>query len=83
MGKTKTYTITIGYFIEEANTHETEEYEIIVPKKINLSEIKEILSKEYNNGMDFKSPIELIDYVCKKYNWKWDSFDFDIDFYLG
>lgn len=82
MSKTKTYTITMGFLIEEANTHETAEYKITVPKKVNLNEIKEILLKEYNNGTDFKIPLELIDYVCKKYNWEWDDFDFDIDIYL-
>lgn len=82
MGKTKTYTISMGFFIEEANTHETAEYKISVPKKVNLDEVKEVLLKEYNNGMDFKTPIELINYVCKKYKWEWDSFNFDIDFYL-
>jgi hypothetical protein len=26
-----------------------------------------------------KTPITLLNYICKKYNWEWKHFDFDID----
>lgn len=31
--------------------------------------------KEFN----FESPVELMDYVCDVYDWKWEDFEYDIE----
>ena len=31
--------------------------------------------KEFN----FESPVELMDYVCDTYDWKWEDFEYDIE----
>lgn len=34
---------------------------------------------EAQKEFKFESPVELIDYVCDVYGWKWEDFEYDIE----
>ena len=34
---------------------------------------------EAQKEFKFESPVELMDYVCDVYGWKWEDFEYDIE----
>lgn len=33
--------------------------------------------------INFESPVDLMDYVCENYHWKWEDFEYDIEIEVG
>ena len=65
------------------------EFTLTVPDEINVIRVEEILLKahQYLNaedetdlyGTNGRSPVTLLDYVCREYGWSWEDYSFDID----
>jgi hypothetical protein len=83
----KTYTIRLNFFWDDGN--DMREFKITVPGNITEGKITEILLKEHKYlsvddkedfyGIQGRDPETLVDYVCEKYNWQWQEFEYDID----
>lgn len=66
------------------------EFRIVVPNNVTVEEVREVLSKTHElldkegsegiYGNDNRSPVALLDYICEKYGWGWEDFNFDMEF---
>lgn len=72
--------------------NDTKEFTLIVPKDVSKSQIMNALKTEHDHlclvdetdiyGEEGRTPETLLEHVCKKYNWKWKPFQFDIGMYF-
>ena len=73
-------------------SNDTRKFVITATDDMDNAKVAVILKKEheYLNGKDpegiyeiqGKTPETLLDYVCQKYGWTWEPFEFDIDLEL-
>lgn len=58
--------------------NEVDEWKFIVIAE-DTSEYVTSVILEVQKEFNFESPVELMDYVCDTYDWKWEDFDYDIE----
>lgn len=83
----KKFNLRMNFFWDDGD--DMRKFRLTVPDNIEIEEVKEILIKthEYLDiedetdlyGTTGRTPVTLLDYICKKYGWSWEDFSFDID----
>lgn len=83
----KKYNLRIDFFWDDGD--DMWEFKIEVPENVTVEEIENILFETHTYldmedeidlyGTNGRTPVTLLDYICKKYGWKWEDFEFDID----
>ncbi len=58
--------------------NEFDEWKFIVIAE-DTSEYVTSVILEAQKEFNFESPVELMDYVCDTYDWKWEDFEYDIE----
>lgn len=67
-------------------------FKLMVPSSVTETNVADILKKEHEYlsidgkgpyGIYGRNPVTLLDYVCKKYDWSWSDFEFDVDLTLN
>lgn len=68
-------------------------FKLMVPSNVTETKVADILKKEHEYlsidgkdgiyGIYGRNPVALLDYVCKKYDWSWSDFEFDVDLTLN
>lgn len=83
----RTLNIRINFFWDDED--DICNFKLTVPNNVNEIEIVDLIEREHEYlcredtediyGIQGRNPETLINYVCEKYNWEWNKFDFDID----
>lgn len=83
----KTYTLKLNFLWDEEI--DTEVFKLTVPDNITEKDIYITLQTEHNYldkkdeedlyGYLGRNPETLLDYICEKFDWDWEPFEFDMD----
>lgn len=87
----KKLTLRINFFWDDGE--DMQEFTLKVPSNVTIDQVKDTLIKTHDHldmnddtnsyNTSGRNPVTLLDYVCRKHGWEWESLSFDIDLNLN